>query len=109
MKLPSLALTLIAATESVIIAPAQVQSEPGRPALAETAVLETPTARLYGTLLFPDARTPGPLVLILPGSGPTDRDGNAPQLNNNSNCYRYLAEALSCPSPNIQQQRSRYA
>lgn len=31
---------------------------------------------LYGTLLLPDAEGPHPAVLLLPGSGPTDRDGN---------------------------------
>lgn len=34
-------------------------------------------APLYGALLTPDGARPGPAVLIIAGSGPTDRDGNS--------------------------------
>ncbi|MEJ6392641.1 alpha/beta fold hydrolase [Gymnodinialimonas sp. 2305UL16-5] len=34
-------------------------------------------------------------VVIIPGSGPTDRDGNAPQMGLNSDTYRLLAEGLA--------------
>jgi len=34
-------------------------------------------APLYGTLLTPDGAKPGPAVLLIAGSGPTDRDGNS--------------------------------
>jgi len=33
---------------------------------------------LYGSLLLPQQDTPPPVVLIIAGSGPTDRDGNNP-------------------------------
>jgi alpha-beta hydrolase superfamily lysophospholipase len=63
-----------------------------RAAAAETdIVLATPTGKIYGTLALP-ASTPAPLVLIIAGSGPTDRNGNAPQLNDDA--YKLLAAAL---------------
>lgn len=33
---------------------------------------------LHGSLLLPQQATPPPVVLIIAGSGPTDRDGNNP-------------------------------
>ncbi len=47
---------------------------------------------LHGTLLIPKERDTPPVVLIHPGSGPTDRDGNNPMMKNNS--LKMLAEAL---------------
>jgi len=51
-----------------------------------------PLGPLAGTLL--DARSHAPVVLIIPGSGPTNRDGNNP-LGVTSSPYRLLAEALA--------------
>jgi len=51
-----------------------------------------PQGPLAGTLL--DAGRGTPLVLIIPGSGPTDRDGNNP-LGVTAAPYRLLAEALA--------------
>ena len=50
-----------------------------------------PQAPLAGTLT--DAGKGAPVVLIIPGSGPTDRDGNNP-LGVTAAPYRLLAEAL---------------
>ena len=50
-----------------------------------------PQGPLEGTLL--DAGKGAPVVLIVPGSGPTDRDGNNP-IGVTSAPYRLLAEAL---------------
>jgi uncharacterized protein len=47
-----------------------------------------------GTLLIPTSKTPVPLVIIIAGSGPTDRDGNNP-LAGKSNSYKLLAEGLA--------------
>ena len=41
--------------------------------------LQTEQGRLYGTLLLPKSSKPVPVVLIISGSGPTDRDGNNPE------------------------------
>jgi len=51
-----------------------------------------PLAPLAGTLA--DAGRGSPIVLIIPGSGPTDRDGNSP-LGIKAAPYRLLAEELA--------------
>src|SRR6476469_492073 len=51
-----------------------------------------PQGPLAGTLL--DGGAHSPVVLIIPGSGPTDRDGNNP-LGITAAPYRMLAEALA--------------
>lgn len=51
-----------------------------------------PLAPLAGTLL--DAGKRSPVVVILPGSGPTDRDGNGP-LGVSASSYRLLAAGLA--------------
>jgi pimeloyl-ACP methyl ester carboxylesterase len=57
--------------------------------------LTTPVGPLYGTLLVPEGvSTPCPVVLIIAGSGPTDRNGNTgPSVTNNS--LLFLAEGLA--------------
>lgn len=52
-----------------------------------------PIGPLKGTIIA-DARRGEPVVLILPGSGPTDRDGNSP-LGVKAATYRLLAEGLA--------------
>lgn len=46
--------------------------------------LQTPNGDVRGSLLIPDSKVPVPVVLIIPGSGPTDRNGNNPSMTNNS-------------------------
>jgi pimeloyl-ACP methyl ester carboxylesterase len=67
------------------------------PALAgETAVqLDTGKGVLHGTLLTPDGAARMPAVLIVPGSGPTDRNGNFPQMGGINNSLKLLAEGLA--------------
>ena len=52
-----------------------------------------PHGLLKGTMLGPASKH-APVVLIIPGSGPTDRDGNSP-LGINASTYRLLAEGLA--------------
>ena len=52
-----------------------------------------PEGPLAGTLLVPNEHD-GPVVLIVPGSGPTDRDGNNPH-GVQAATYRLLAEGLA--------------
>jgi pimeloyl-ACP methyl ester carboxylesterase len=54
--------------------------------------LVTATGTIFGTLLLPAAAKR--VVLIIPGSGPTDRDGNNP-LGVRADSYRRLALALA--------------
>ena len=50
--------------------------------------LNTATGELFGTLLLPRSDTPVPVVLIIAGSGPTDRDGNNPEGGRNDSMKR---------------------
>ncbi len=60
---------------------------------SEAVELKTPTGTLYGTLDLPPGDGPWPAVLIHPGSGPTDRDGNQPGMRNDS--LKMLGRALA--------------
>lgn len=44
--------------------------------------LNVPGGQLHGSLLLPQSKAPVPVVLIISGSGPTDRDGNNPEGRN---------------------------
>jgi hypothetical protein len=50
----------------------------------EPIVLSTETGDIQGTLLIADSTKITPIVLIIAGSGPTDRYGNNPMMANNS-------------------------
>ena len=66
-----------------------------RAAPVETYVqTQGPSGFLKGTMLAPADASGAPVVLIIPGSGPTDRDGNSP-LGVKAAPYRLLAEALA--------------
>jgi uncharacterized protein len=51
-------------------------------------------SRISGTFTLPDGRPPFPVVLIIAGSGPTDRDGNS-KVGLKTDAYRLLAAALA--------------
>tara|TARA_Y100000746_G_scaffold100289_1_gene85488 strand:+ start:540 stop:1469 length:930 start_codon:yes stop_codon:yes gene_type:complete len=57
----------------------------------EAITLKTASGNLQGTLLLPEVEKP-PVVLIIAGSGPTDRNGNNPSLK--PNYLKMLAEGL---------------
>lgn len=57
-------------------------------------VLKTPTGNIDGTLTLSQAETSSPVVLIVPGSGPTDRDGNS-GMGVQANVYKMLSEELA--------------
>lgn len=54
--------------------------------------ISTNSVTINGTLLNPTSKDKKPLVIIIPGSGPTDRNGNNIAMKNNS--LKYLAEEL---------------
>lgn len=62
--------------------------------LAQATVLQRPisldtgSGELFGSLLLPRSDTPVPVVLIISGSGPTDRDGNNPEGGRNDSLKR---------------------
>lgn len=61
---------------------------------ASEIVLKTSTGDIFGTLTVPNNSKPSPIVLIVAGSGPTDRDGNSP-LGIQTNAYKMLSESLA--------------
>jgi pimeloyl-ACP methyl ester carboxylesterase len=56
------------------------------------AISEISAGELHGTML--NVRNRDPVVLIVPGSGPTDRNGNNPS-GLSTDAYKLLAEALA--------------
>lgn len=50
---------------------------------------------VYGTLIRPDGSGPFPAVVMIAGSGPTDRDWNSPLLPGPNGSARLIAEALA--------------
>ncbi|MGP4076246.1 alpha/beta hydrolase [Halobacillus sp. K22] len=57
--------------------------------------IETITGTLYGSLLLPEKDSRQPVALIIPGSGPTDRNGNSPGIQGKNNSLKLLAEELA--------------
>src|ERR1051326_6858409 len=50
---------------------------------------------VYGTLVRPSGPGPFPAVVMVAGSGPTDRDWNSPLLPGSNGSARLIAEALA--------------
>lgn len=57
-------------------------------------ILKTSTGDIYGTLAIPNNVKTSPVVLIIAGSGPTNRDGNN-TLGANTNAYKMLSVSLA--------------
>ena len=57
--------------------------------------LTTPSGVIEGTLTVPDKFRKGPIVLIISGSGPTDRDGNSAMIIGKNNSLLQLAHSLA--------------
>jgi pimeloyl-ACP methyl ester carboxylesterase len=60
----------------------------------ELLTLKTPTGELHGTLELPAGEGQWPVVLLIAGSGPTDRDGNSTLLPGPNSCYQMIAKEL---------------
>ena len=61
----------------------------------ESATLTTPSGVIHGTIDLPSGTGPFPVVLIIAGSGPTDRDGNSAMLAGKNNSLKMLAQSLA--------------
>jgi len=62
---------------------------------SDTVHVSTPAGLLAGTVQCPASPGPWPVVLLIAGSGPTDREGNSAMLPGKNNGLRMLAEALA--------------
>jgi alpha-beta hydrolase superfamily lysophospholipase len=78
----------VAAASALGAAAAKAQAVPDQP-----ISVQTPSGTLYGSLKLPPAH-PSPVVLIVAGSGPTDRDGNSGAMLR-TDAYKLLAQALA--------------
>ncbi|MFO0936433.1 MAG: alpha/beta hydrolase [Gemmataceae bacterium] len=58
----------------------------------EAIELKTKTGTIYGGIDLPEGKGPWPIVILHGGSGPTDRDGNNPQMKMNS--LKLIGQAL---------------
>ena len=65
---------------------------PAKAQVTDSVYLDVEEGRLYGTLMKPGGVARVPLAILVPGSGPTDRDGNNPMMKNNT--LRILADSL---------------
>lgn len=79
-------------TLATIAMAATINSGIASPAVSVNIGAPGPAGPLKGTLLSP-ARRDAPVILIVPGSGPTDRDGNGPN-GLRASMYRLLADGL---------------
>jgi len=77
------------------------QAPVARTGIDDPAVTESPvlvkilSGSISGTLTMPkNASGKVPVVIIIPGSGPTDRDGNSVKTNLNTNAYKMIAAGL---------------
>ena len=58
----------------------------------ENFVLRTKTGDIFGTIAVPQNKNQVPLILLVAGSGPTDRNCNQPQMQ--TNAFKMLADSL---------------
>jgi hypothetical protein len=86
-----------------VLVPAVVCAAAGAPCLAarEQAPAESPVeltlpgGKVSGTLLVPPGAGKVPVVLIIAGSGPTDRNGNSQMLGGRNDSLKMIADALA--------------
>lgn len=69
------------------------QDVPDTVSTVTNIILNTKTGKIYGSLSVPSKSKTFPLVLIIAGSGPTDRNGNSGAAVT-SNSYKILADSL---------------
>jgi hypothetical protein len=82
---------------SLLIAQAAgvARAAPTQPFSTEQVEMPTATGTIRGALVVPAASDKVPIVLIIAGSGPTDRNGNSMLLPGKNNSYKMLAESLA--------------
>ncbi|HEY0435097.1 MAG TPA: hypothetical protein VGC92_00550, partial [Phenylobacterium sp.] len=75
----ALALAISTLMMSFVLADAARAEEAPKviPSMEREVTVDGGAAPLYGSLMTPPGARPGPAVLIIAGSGPTDRDGDS--------------------------------
>ena len=75
---------------------AATASSPIDASLTESPIVaKTLSGTIHGSLIMPKSVSGKiPVVLIIAGSGPTDRNGNSPKLGLEGNTYKMIAESL---------------
>ncbi|MDF5892641.1 alpha/beta fold hydrolase [Pseudomonas syringae pv. syringae] len=88
LRVPN-ALRLLALPITLILSLAAATANAAAPGTVQRPIsVDTENGKLYGTLLMPRSDKPVPVVLIVAGSGPTDRDGNNPEGGRNDSMKR---------------------
>jgi pimeloyl-ACP methyl ester carboxylesterase len=83
-----------AAIVIALLASSALAQQPSAPPPSIDAI--APDTSIHSTLLLPKDTTHSmPVVLLISGSGPTDRDGNSPLLPGKNNSLKMLAEGLA--------------
>ncbi|MRV71562.1 alpha/beta fold hydrolase [Duganella sp. FT92W] len=93
--MPPLVLPRVRALALLLAAVPVAVAAPPFKMLSRAATLAVPGGQLQGALTFPAQPDCPPLVLMLAGSGPTDRDGNSALLPGRSDSLKQLAQALA--------------
>jgi pimeloyl-ACP methyl ester carboxylesterase len=75
-------------------APSTVTLEPAYDLVAEAVTFDAAGTTVHGTLTRPSGSGPFPALLLIAGSGPTDRDWNSTLLPGKNGSGQLLAEAL---------------
>lgn len=75
-----------------VAAPFQLMAQRGT---SEDVALATTSGTLAGTLTRPTSGIAAPLVIMIAGSGPTDRNGNTVGMASGPESYRMLADSLA--------------
>ncbi|MEM6844488.1 MAG: alpha/beta fold hydrolase [Bacteroidota bacterium] len=94
MRLRFLSVALMLLVLSFTSACSEDETTVVREPTSEEVTLSIATGTVYGTLVVPGQNEPMPIVLIIAGSGPTDRDGNTNLLAGKNNSLKMLADSL---------------
>src|SRR5262245_21486419 len=94
-KETSMTATLTLLSLLIVQASGASGATPAQPFSTEQMEMATATGTIRGTLVVPPAADKVPIVLIIAGSGPTDRNGNSTLLPGKNNAYKMLAESLA--------------
>src|SRR5262245_39667499 len=94
MKCLSSLLVAGAVVMSLVSLSADAPQAPAADRSGENSWLKTAGATLAGTIIVAPG-APSPIVVLIAGSGPTDRDGNSAVIPGKNNSLKMLADALA--------------